>query len=161
MEWLESYRDSLLIGLVIVNLVMLIILVTNSVRLGKLKMRMSALLGDTGGNSLEEAIVSNHEQLSELRTEQQRLNQNIDNLSRQLKQMKAKTAIMRYNAFQETGSDLSFSVAIVDESGNGLVLTGIHSRNETQIYAKPLEQGQSKYPLSPEEVEVIQQALNS
>lgn len=161
MEWLESYRDSLLIGLVIVNLVMLIILVTNSVRLGKLKMRMSALLGDTGGNSLEEAIVGNHEQLSELRTEQQRLNQNIDNLSRRLKQMKAKTAIMRYNAFQETGSDLSFSVAIVDESGNGLVLTGIHSRNGTQIYAKPLEQGQSKYPLSPEEVEVIQQALNS
>jgi hypothetical protein len=72
-----------------------------------------------------------------------------------LKKMKSKVGIHRYNAFSDTGSDLSFSVAILDEYQDGVLLTGIHNREQTYIYAKPIQRGQSQYTLSPEEKEAI------
>ena len=65
---------------------------------------------------------------------------------------------IRYNAFNESGSDLSFSIAIVDDQLDGLVFTSIHGREETYCYGKPIVKGESKYPLSPEEIQVINSA---
>jgi hypothetical protein len=70
--------------------------------------------------------------------------------------MKSRLGVQRYNAFsQEGGSDLSFSIVILDEEQDGVVLTGIHGREQTFIYAKPVEKGQSSYSLSPEEKVLI------
>lgn len=73
--------------------------------------------------------------------------------------MKSKVAMKRYNAFGERGNDLSFSLAILDDNHSGIVLSSLHNRENSYIYAKPLEKGESPYPLSPEEKEVIALAL--
>lgn len=123
-----------------------------------LKRKLKRLLGGAGAKDLEESIRKNHEHLAKLDEQQVRISQTIEQMIRQMKEMKANVSIKRYNAFQEQGSDLSFSIAIVDDHGDGFVLTGIHSRHGTQVYAKPVNKGQSSYTLSPEETEVIRQA---
>ena len=59
---------------------------------------------------------------------------------------------MRYKAFEDVGSDLSFSVAILDSYNDGIILTGIYSRHDSVTYAKPVDKGISRYELSEEEV---------
>ncbi len=71
-----------------------------------------------------------------------------------------KVGIVRYNAFQDTGSDLSFALALLDEKNNGVVLNGIYSREMSNIYAKPVENGKSKYTISEEENLAIEKAIN-
>ena len=72
-----------------------------------------------------------------------------------------KIGIVRYNAFKDTGSDLSFALALLDENNNGVVLNGIYSREMSNIYAKPVEKGNSKYTISEEEKEAIQKAMDN
>ena len=72
-----------------------------------------------------------------------------------------KIGIVRYNAFKDTGSDLSFALAMLDERNNGIVLNGIYSREMSNIYAKPVENGKSTYTISEEEQEAIQKAIDS
>jgi hypothetical protein len=68
-------------------------------------------------------------------------------------------ALLRYDAFEDVGGRLSFSCAMLDERGTGVVLTSINGRQETRIYAKPIADGRSSYNLSSEEEEAIRQAL--
>jgi hypothetical protein len=70
-----------------------------------------------------------------------------------------KVALLRYDAFEDVGGRLSFSCALLDDHGNGVVLTSINGRQETRVYAKPVEQGTSSHNLSLEEEEAIRRAL--
>jgi len=63
--------------------------------------------------------------------------------------------LLRFNAFDNMGSDLSFALALLNEEGDGVVLSSIHSREESRVYAKPIRAGQSQYQLSDEERKVI------
>lgn len=69
-----------------------------------------------------------------------------------------KVGIVRFNPFQDMGSDQSFSVALLDSENNGVVITSLFSRSGTRIYAKPIENKQSKYQLIDEEIEAIRKA---
>ena len=68
-------------------------------------------------------------------------------------------SLLRYDAFEDVGGRLSFSCAMLDEHGSGVVLTSINGRQETRVYAKPIADGTSTYNLSVEESEAIRQAL--
>ncbi len=63
--------------------------------------------------------------------------------------------VKRYNAFSDTGSDLSFSVALVDDTQTGIVLSSIYGREESRTYGKPVVNGESAYPLTDEEADVL------
>ena len=65
--------------------------------------------------------------------------------------------VVRYQAFPNIGGDQSFSLALIDENGNGLVLSGLHG-HETRVYAKPLQQWRSSYSLGAEEQEALGRA---
>jgi hypothetical protein len=68
-------------------------------------------------------------------------------------------ALIRYDAFEDVGGRLSFSCAMLDDDGNGVVVTSINGRQDTRVYAKPIGEGRSAYNLSTEEEEAIKQAL--
>lgn len=70
----------------------------------------------------------------------------------------SKAAVTRYNPFSDTGGDQSFSIALLDLKDNGLIISSLHSRGGTRIYAKPVIGGQSKYHLTGEEKEAIEKA---
>lgn len=70
-----------------------------------------------------------------------------------------RVGLVRYDAFEDVGGRLSFSCALLDDHGNGVVVTSINGRQDTRVYAKPIVSGKSSYNLSTEEDEAIRQAL--
>ena len=74
-------------------------------------------------------------------------NKNIDNLQ--------KIAVVRFNPFNETGGNQSFSLAILDGNDCGIVITSLFSRNENRVYSKPIKNGVSEFTLTDEEKQAI------
>jgi len=70
------------------------------------------------------------------------------------------TAVIRYDAFADVGGKLSFSAALLNEAGDGVIITSIIGRNENRVYAKPVKERTSSYQLSEEEKRAIKAALN-
>lgn len=69
-----------------------------------------------------------------------------------------KMGVIRFNPFSDVGGDQSFSVALLDGEDNGVIITGLYSRDESRTFAKPVEKGSSSYNLSDNEEKVIAQA---
>jgi hypothetical protein len=70
-----------------------------------------------------------------------------------------RVALIRYDAFEDVGGRLSFSCAMLDARGDGVVVTSINGRQDTRVYAKPVYHGTSDHNLSEEEVEAIREAM--
>jgi hypothetical protein len=89
----------------------------------------------------------------------------VEALRRELAQVRADlstalrhVAVVRYDAFEDLAGRLSFSAALLDDAGDGVVVTSINGRGETRTYAKGVTSGSSGHPLSPEEKEAIARA---
>lgn len=154
---MESYVDGFLAGLSGAVLVLLIVVVILMIRIGKMNKRYKKLVGNSSIENVDDLLMSMQEGIRNLEQSGKQQADAIDGIRQVMKEMKARVAVTRYNAFSQHGSDLSFSVAILDEEQDGVVLTGIHSREESYVYAKPVQKGQSSYALSPEEKQVIAQ----
>lgn len=93
----------------------------------------------------------------------------LDNLRNKLTEVEKlglrhvqKAALLRYNPYNDTGGDQSFSLAMLDSCGSGTVLTSLHARSGTRVFAKPVKSGKgSKYRLSEEEEKVCEAAMKS
>lgn len=83
----------------------------------------------------------------------------VDEFRKQSLEYIQKVALKRYNPYQDTGGDQSFSVALLNRRGNGIVVTSLHSRSGTRVFAKPVAGGNAgKVELSKEEKEVVKEA---
>lgn len=67
--------------------------------------------------------------------------------------------LVRFSPFHDTGGDQSFALAVLDGRGDGVIITGLHSRHDSRLYAKPIEGHGSRYALTPEEREAMNRAL--
>lgn len=70
-----------------------------------------------------------------------------------------RVGLVRYDAFEDTGGRLSFSAALLNGAGDGMVVTSINGRSDTRCYAKPVSRGGSPHNLSEEEAEAIRLAM--
>jgi hypothetical protein len=68
------------------------------------------------------------------------------------------SGIVRFNPFSHTGGDHSFALALADANGYGFVISSLHARDSTRVYAKPLAEWESSYPLTEEEQEAVAKA---
>ncbi|MBM7567941.1 DUF4446 family protein [Paenibacillus sacheonensis] len=158
-QWIERPFDWVTVGLAAVVLLLLIRNLVLGSKLKKLRKSYTQFMSGTGVEGLEDIIIQMQERLSAQEEHQRSLKQSISTLNEKVKRKKGNIGIHRYNAFAERGSDLSFSLAVINDEKDGMVLSGIHGRDETFVYAKPLKEGQSAYALTPEEIEAINLAL--
>ena len=128
-------------------------------KIKKIRRKYTRLMNGHSNVNIEGLLIAMQEKMNRQQSQVDSTAEQIRVLSEALKTMKGKVGIYRYNAFSEGGSDLSFSLAFMNEVQDGVVLTGIHSREQTYIYAKPVHQGQSRYTLTPEEKQAITQSL--
>lgn len=124
-------------------------------KLRKMRRKYEMMMRGTGVEDLESLLVSLKVQLDGVEDAHQQQQRQLQQLEAIIPKQKAKIGIKRYNPYAEQGSDLSFSVAIVNDARDGVVITGLYSRDGSYVYAKPIQQGNSTYSLSPEEVEAI------
>ncbi len=87
------------------------------------------------------------------------LKKQVSLLNGQISLSISKIGLVKYNAFEELSGDLSYSLAMLDEHRSGLILTGIYARDNTRTYAKEIVSGRASQPLSPEEEEALNIAL--
>ncbi len=99
--------------------------------------------------------------LEEILKEFRELKKEVQELSRKTKTAIQKVGIVRYNPFSNTGSDLSFSIALLDNNNNGIVITSLYTTEENRVYGKPVLKGSSSYSLSKEEEKAIKEAINN
>ncbi|RAU91786.1 DUF4446 family protein [Paenibacillus sp. YN15] len=138
-------------------LLVLILAIVALAKLSGMKKRYKKLIGNSAVENVDELLLFMQESINALQEENKQQADALNGIRNKMRTMKSNVAMKRYNAFSQQGSDLSFSIAITDENQNGLVLTGIHNREESYLYAKPVEHGASNYTLTPEEKEIIAQ----
>lgn len=121
--------------------------------------RLILLQGRGGGESILEAVGRQVEEVRGLRGDIQHLAAELQQLSEAFRGALQRFAVYRYDAFEDMGGQLSFSAAILNDYGDGLVISCINGRSEARTYAKPVARATSAFNLSPEEQEAIRQAL--
>lgn len=123
-----------------------------------LEWRLRRLYKGSDGKSLEGIIHDIKRGNSELHGHKDQIHSNLQNLDKRVRKSIQGVKTIRYNPFQDQGGNHSFSTAILDADGDGVVITGIYSREQNRVYAKPVSARQSEYELSREEVEAIREA---
>ncbi|MBI2022328.1 DUF4446 family protein [Candidatus Daviesbacteria bacterium] len=98
--------------------------------------------------------------IEEFKVRDQVLSRNFRELNKEGLSHIQKIEILRYNPYGDTGGDQSFSIAVLDGKLNGVLLTSLHSRASTRLYAKIIKAGKSELELSKEEKQVLAQAVN-
>jgi hypothetical protein len=83
-----------------------------------------------------------------------------DDIHEKLNRCIQNISIVRYKAFEDVGSDLSFSIAMLDNNKDGVIITSIYGRDESTTYAKPIDKGISRYDLSEEEKYVLKDSIS-
>jgi hypothetical protein len=149
-------QSIVIIGFSILFIIVFILLIMNMMQLSKTRKRYYQMINGGSVENVEQVIIGLQNNINQLTQQNNSQKIELDQIRLLMRKMKSHLGIQRYNAFsQDGGSDMSFSIAILDEEQDGVVLTGIHGREQTFIYAKPVEKGQSPYNLSPEEKVII------
>lgn len=153
--------DNYLIALSVIVILLVIGLVIVIIKFNKISKKYTEFMKKLGnGKSIEEDLENYMYRVERVEKQNAEILNYIKNVDNDLNKCIQKIGIVRYNAFQDTGSDLSFALALLDEKNNGVVLNGIYSREMSNIYAKPVENGKSKYTISEEENLAIEKAIN-
>jgi len=127
-------------------------------KLNGLQKRYRKLSLGQDDTNLEKLLLSYRQVIDDLKKDQAHLEQTADRVESMMENAILGVGLNRYNAFKDTGSDLSFSLALLNKHHQGVVLTSLFGREETRVYAKELDQGKSSYHLSEEEAKAISQA---
>lgn len=160
---MNGWNDQIAVGVAAAEGLLLLIVLFVVIRMGrKIKKLTTAhhkLMGETGVSGIEDVMHAIHTRLSAVDTQLNEQQAALGKHEGRLAALKGRVGVHRFNAFSDSGSDLSFSVALVNEAQDGVVITGIHGREQTFLYAKPIDKGQSAYMLTPEEKTAISQAM--
>lgn len=145
----------------IVNIILLIGILVSNARINKINKSTKEFMRKLGdGKDIKEDINNYMERIIELEKAVSETNTYCNGLEQQMKNCFQKIGVVRYNAYKDAGNDLSFAVALLDEKNNGIVFNGIYSREMSNIYAKPIVNGESKYTLIDEEKQALRKAIN-
>lgn len=157
----KNYNSLIVTILIVFVLSLLIWNIVLSAKLTALGGKYKKFMRGSSGKNFESMLLDH---IGDMEAAIERVNiisEEIVNVKNQMDKCVQKCNIIRYNAFSDTGSDLSFSIAMLDTFNDGFIITGIYGRNESITYAKPISKGTSKYPLSVEEEMVLNRSIKS
>ena len=158
-EIIINYNIEIIIGMAVAFFVLLILYIIEQFRMNRITEKYNALVKDVEGVNLEQLILETLKQVDEIKLDCDKLEKQYLELDNRLKFSIQRVGVVRYNAFADLGSELSYSIALLDDELNGLVLTSIYGRENSTSYAKPIVKGKSKYALSVEEMQAIDRAI--
>ena len=149
----------ILIALLAMILVLFIIVIILMVRMSKINKRLSKFMKGKDAQSLEKEIVGLYEDNKFLKNMVDSNKKDIRQLYKQLAKAFQKVGIVKYDAYQQMGGLLSFSLALLDEDNNGLILNSVHSTEGCYTYTKEIRRGECSIELSNEEKVALDQAM--
>lgn len=152
--------DILTIILIIFNLILFFMLLANNIKLGKINKKYNVFMKKIGkGENIEEILRKYILKVEEVENKNEELIKYCNKLDKEMTLCIQKIGIVRYSAFKDTGSDLSFALALLDDNNDGIILNGLYSREMSNIYAKQIKNGESVSKLSEEEKQALEIAI--
>ena len=147
-------------GLAIIVLILLLLLFINMGSTRRLKKKYRKFMGDSDAKNLEETITYKLAELEGLLKTSKDNKEKIDRLEKQMSVTFQKIGLIKYDAFNEMGGKLSFSLALLNEKNDGFIINAMHSREGCYTYIKEIIAGKSVIMLTKEEQEALEMALN-
>ena len=153
-------QSALIVGLVgiVVGLAGVGIALYIWVKLSRLQRSYDLLAVREGRESILDVLARTREEVAELSDGVTETRRDLSATRRDLAQALRHVAVVRYDAFGDLGGRYSFTAALIDDNGDGLVITSIHGRTETRAYLKGVRNGSSDIDLSPEEQQAVKLA---
>ena len=152
-------RDALVVVALVLALIATILAAIALVSFRRMRRELVLLQADDEAPSFVSAVARQADQVRAMRGEVDDLAVLLAKTRTELADALRHVSVVRYDAFGDMGGRLSFSAAMLDDGGDGLVLTAIHGRSETRSYIKGVKGGQSEASLSPEEQQAVSYAL--
>src|SRR6476659_6424641 len=146
------------VGAAAVAVASLILLALNRRALARVRSSQNVLLGG-GTGDLVDFAVSLQARIDELNRAVHTVSGGLERIDARMDGTVSKTAIVRYDAYENSGGHQSASVAMLDSARSGVVLSAIQGRDYARIYVKELDRGRASVALSPEEQEAVERAM--
>lgn len=160
-QYLGFDSDYIIIGLAVIVLILLILTIVNVAQMRKLKKNYKIFMSGKGAKNLEEVITKRLDQVDSLLKANIENEKNIRLLFKNMKLAYQKMGLVKYDAFQEMGGKLSFSLAMLDGRNNGYIINAMHTREGCYTYIKEIIDGNSIIVLSQEEQEALKMAMEA
>ena len=145
--------------LIVINFFIIFILflmiLSSRKKIRKLTTKYQKFMNGLSGANIEEVLEACIDKTNGVIEKNKELEYKINTIKRNMYYCVQKIGVVRYNAFDNVGSDLSFSIAFMDNNDDGVVMTSLYSRDSSATYAKPISGGKSKHALSAEEIKAI------
>ena len=154
-----GYLFVIAIVLAVLLFIVMILLIVQISKVSKLKKRLDKFIVGKDGLSLEQEIIGLCEDNKFLKNSTEKNKKDIRNLYKRLETVYQKMGLVKYDAFNQMGGQLSFSLALLDENNNGFIINSVHSTEGCYSYTKEIKNGTCAISLGTEEAEALALAM--
>lgn len=141
--------------MILIILILLVLVIVQIKKTSKLKKRLDHFLRGKEGKSLEQDIVKIMDDNTFLKKLADKDREDINTLFKRMQSVYQKMGLVRYDAFNQMGGQLSYSLALLDENNNGFIINSVHSTEGCYSYSKEIREGDNSISLSAEEAEAL------
>ncbi len=149
----------IILGIAILCLLLIIVTIVQIVKMSKLKKKYEKFMQGKNAKSLEKEIVGLFEDNESLKTTVDKNKHDIKKLYKNMESTFQKLGVIRYDAFQQMGGKLSFSLALLNENNDGFILNSVHSSEGCYSYTKEIKAGECSISLGEEEQRALNMAM--
>lgn len=149
----------ILIGLLVLLILLLILTICMIVKVNRLKKRLDSFVLGKDGKSLEKDIIALFEDNKFLKINADKNKKDIRTLYKKMESAYQKMGLVKYDAFQQMGGQLSFSLALLNENNDGFIINSVHSTDGCYSYTKEINAGECSITLGKEEAEALSKAM--
>ena len=149
-----------IIGFGVLIIITYAIMINLWLDLSYMKARYRKMMAGVEGGNLERLINGQVDDINMVISKQKEIQEDMEHLDSLLKKAITRISVVRFDAFEDVGSDLSYCVAMLDSNNNGIIISGIFGREDSRTYVKPIVDGESSYKLTQEEERALKDAMN-
>lgn len=149
----------ILLGVIVLVVVLLIVTIVQIVKTSKLKKKYNKFMQGKDAKSLEADIIKLYEDNHDIKSMTETNRQDIKKIYKNMELTFQKIGIVKYDAFQQMGGKLSFSLALLNENNDGFILNSVHSSEGCYSYTKEIKNGQCEISLGNEEEKALNIAM--
>lgn len=160
-KYLGFDSDIIIIVLFVLVIALIVLTIINMSQMKKMKANYKIFMSGKNAHSLEDTVIRRLDQVDELLAANEANEKNIKILFKNMKQSYQKMGLIKYDAFNEMGGKLSFSLAMLDVKNNGFIINAMHTRDGCYTYIKEIIDGNSIIVLSAEEQQALDRAMEA
>lgn len=149
----------IVVGMGLVLLIMLGIMINQGLKLSYMKKRYRKMMAGVDGANIERMLMGHIDEVKKVVEKSEQLDMENKRIDALLQTAVTRVGVVRFRAFEDMGSDLSYAVALLDSHNNGVVLSSIFGREDSRSYVKPITNGSSSYTMTQEEEQALHDAM--